>query len=125
MWSLIINNVFFYCFLSGIIKTKAVLDIETKSHYWLTVFAQDHGVVPLFSSVEVSENFYFCSQQQTQPAFQRSDAIKSTRTSITNFLIEFIIKCDQLITYVFKRFQHKALVPSFGFIKLQRTFAEF
>jgi protocadherin Fat 1/2/3 len=37
----------------GVIKTSAVLDIETKSHYWLTVFAQDHGVVPLYSSVEV------------------------------------------------------------------------
>ncbi|KAH0811930.1 hypothetical protein GEV33_010859 [Tenebrio molitor] len=36
-----------------VIKTSAVLDIETKSHYWLTVFAQDHGVVPLYSSVEV------------------------------------------------------------------------
>ncbi|XP_044259253.1 fat-like cadherin-related tumor suppressor homolog isoform X2 [Tribolium madens] len=37
----------------GIIRTLAVLDIETKSHFWLTVFAQDHGVVPLYSSVEV------------------------------------------------------------------------
>lgn len=44
----------YFDFFAGIIKTKAVLDIETKSHYWLTVFAQDHGVVPLFSSVEVS-----------------------------------------------------------------------
>ncbi|XP_019772654.2 fat-like cadherin-related tumor suppressor homolog isoform X8 [Dendroctonus ponderosae] len=37
----------------GVIKTTAILDIETKDHYWLTVFAQDHGVVPLFSSVEI------------------------------------------------------------------------
>ncbi|XP_076257504.1 FAT atypical cadherin kugelei isoform X3 [Rhynchophorus ferrugineus] len=37
----------------GVIKTTAILDIETKSHYWLTVFAQDHGVVPLFTSVEI------------------------------------------------------------------------
>ncbi|XP_050293822.1 fat-like cadherin-related tumor suppressor homolog isoform X3 [Anthonomus grandis grandis] len=37
----------------GVIKTTAILDIETKTHYWLTVFAQDHGVVPLFSSVEI------------------------------------------------------------------------
>ncbi|XP_049820796.1 fat-like cadherin-related tumor suppressor homolog isoform X5 [Aethina tumida] len=37
----------------GNLKTSAVLDIETKSHYWITVFAQDHGVVPLFSSVEI------------------------------------------------------------------------
>ncbi|CAG9766743.1 unnamed protein product [Ceutorhynchus assimilis] len=38
---------------NGVIKTTAILDIETKTHYWLTVFAQDHGVVPLFSSVEI------------------------------------------------------------------------
>ncbi|XP_060526655.1 fat-like cadherin-related tumor suppressor homolog isoform X2 [Cylas formicarius] len=37
----------------GIIRTTAILDVETKNHYWLTVFAQDHGVVPLYSSVEV------------------------------------------------------------------------
>ncbi|KAK9874634.1 hypothetical protein WA026_005462 [Henosepilachna vigintioctopunctata] len=37
----------------GIIKTLAVLDAETKTHYWLTVFAQDRGVIPLFSSVEI------------------------------------------------------------------------
>uniref|UniRef100_A0A6P7HA64 Protocadherin Fat 3-like n=1 Tax=Diabrotica virgifera virgifera TaxID=50390 RepID=A0A6P7HA64_DIAVI len=37
----------------GSIRTLAVLDIETKSHYWITVFAQDHGIIPLVSSVEV------------------------------------------------------------------------
>ncbi|KAK2579809.1 hypothetical protein KPH14_008690 [Odynerus spinipes] len=37
----------------GNIRTKAVLDVETKSGYWLTVYAQDHGVVPLSSSLEV------------------------------------------------------------------------
>uniref|UniRef100_A0A1Y1MVJ3 Fat-like cadherin-related tumor suppressor homolog n=1 Tax=Photinus pyralis TaxID=7054 RepID=A0A1Y1MVJ3_PHOPY len=37
----------------GVIRTLCVLDIETKPHYWLTVYAQDHGVVPLYSSVEV------------------------------------------------------------------------
>lgn len=41
-------------FVAGCIKTTAILDIETRDHYWLTVFAQDHGIVPLFSSVEVS-----------------------------------------------------------------------
>ncbi|XP_051157574.1 fat-like cadherin-related tumor suppressor homolog [Leptopilina boulardi] len=35
------------------IKTKAVLDVETKRGYWLTVYAQDHGVVPLSSKQEV------------------------------------------------------------------------
>ncbi|XP_066149601.1 fat-like cadherin-related tumor suppressor homolog isoform X2 [Euwallacea fornicatus] len=38
---------------NGSIKTTAILDVETKDHYWLTIFAQDHGVIPLFSSVEV------------------------------------------------------------------------
>lgn len=37
----------------GVIRTLSVLDIETKSHYWITVYAQDHGVVPLFSTVEI------------------------------------------------------------------------
>ncbi|XP_017769468.1 PREDICTED: fat-like cadherin-related tumor suppressor homolog isoform X4 [Nicrophorus vespilloides] len=38
---------------AGVIRTLSVLDFETKPHYWLTVFAQDHGVVPLYSSVEI------------------------------------------------------------------------
>ncbi|KAF4525613.1 hypothetical protein B566_EDAN001212, partial [Ephemera danica] len=31
----------------------AVLDRESKKHYWLTVYAQDHGVVPLHTRLEV------------------------------------------------------------------------
>lgn len=45
--------------VTGTIKTSAVLDVETKDHFWLTVFAQDHGVVPLYSSVEVRYNQSF------------------------------------------------------------------
>ena len=30
-----------------------VLDRETATHYWLTVYAQDHGLVPLNSRIEV------------------------------------------------------------------------
>ncbi|XP_067842908.1 protocadherin Fat 1a isoform X2 [Heptranchias perlo] len=37
----------------GIIKTAELLDRETTSHYWLTVYATDLGVVPLFSFIEV------------------------------------------------------------------------
>ncbi|XP_068083906.1 fat-like cadherin-related tumor suppressor homolog [Anabrus simplex] len=37
----------------GNIRTMVPLDLETKSHYWLTVFAQDHGVVPLHARLEV------------------------------------------------------------------------
>lgn len=40
--------------VAGNIRTKAVLDVETKRGYWLTVYAQDHGVVPLSSSLQVS-----------------------------------------------------------------------
>ncbi|XP_076376857.1 FAT atypical cadherin kugelei isoform X4 [Megalopta genalis] len=36
----------------GNIRTRAVLDVESKRGYWLTVFAQDHGVVPLSSSLQ-------------------------------------------------------------------------
>ncbi|CAG9825597.1 unnamed protein product [Phaedon cochleariae] len=37
----------------GIITTLATLDVETKSHYWITVYAQDRGIFPLFSTAEV------------------------------------------------------------------------
>nr|XP_018896045.1 PREDICTED: fat-like cadherin-related tumor suppressor homolog isoform X2 [Bemisia tabaci] len=37
----------------GVIRTLAPLDAESKPHYWLTVFAYDHGVVPLHSRLEV------------------------------------------------------------------------
>ncbi|GLV44546.1 kugelei [Carabus blaptoides fortunei] len=37
----------------GWIRTSATLDVETKAHYWLTVVAQDHGVIPLRSSIQV------------------------------------------------------------------------
>lgn len=39
--------------VSGNIKTKVMLDVESKRGYWLTVYAQDHGVVPLSSSLQV------------------------------------------------------------------------
>ncbi|XP_077287800.1 fat-like cadherin-related tumor suppressor homolog [Arctopsyche grandis] len=37
----------------GELRTLAILDAETRSHYWLTVCAQDQGVVPLYSCVKV------------------------------------------------------------------------
>lgn len=46
-----------FSFIAGNIRTKAVLDIETKNGYWLTVYAQDHGVVPLNSNLQVC---FFC-----------------------------------------------------------------
>ncbi|XP_043267899.1 fat-like cadherin-related tumor suppressor homolog isoform X3 [Venturia canescens] len=38
---------------AGNIRTKAVLDVEAKSGYWLTIYAQDHGVVPLNSKLQM------------------------------------------------------------------------
>ncbi|XP_051784464.1 protocadherin Fat 1a isoform X3 [Erpetoichthys calabaricus] len=38
---------------SGVIRTQDLLDHETTSHYWLTVYSSDQGVVPLFSFIEV------------------------------------------------------------------------
>lgn len=46
--------VFLAFFFLGQIKTSAVFDVESKPHYWLTIYAQDHGVVPLSSRLEVS-----------------------------------------------------------------------
>ncbi|XP_075054823.1 protocadherin Fat 3 isoform X5 [Mixophyes fleayi] len=38
---------------TGVIYTADVLDKETTDSYWLTVYATDRGVVPLFSTIEV------------------------------------------------------------------------
>ncbi|XP_072332549.1 protocadherin Fat 3-like isoform X2 [Scyliorhinus torazame] len=38
---------------TGVINTADVLDRETTASYWLTVYATDRGVVPLFSSIEI------------------------------------------------------------------------
>lgn len=38
---------------AGIIRTLTPLDRETVPHYWLTVCAQDHGLVPRHSCVQV------------------------------------------------------------------------
>nr|XP_032655849.1 protocadherin Fat 1 isoform X1 [Chelonoidis abingdonii] len=37
----------------GVIETADLLDRETTSHYWLTVYATDQGVVPLSSFIEI------------------------------------------------------------------------
>ncbi|MBN3316900.1 FAT3 protein, partial [Atractosteus spatula] len=38
---------------SCIIYTTDMLDRETKDSYWLTVYATDHGVVPLYTAIEI------------------------------------------------------------------------
>ncbi|KAM4700502.1 protocadherin Fat 3 isoform 2-T2 [Discoglossus pictus] len=38
---------------TGVISTADVLDKETTQSYWLTVYATDRGVVPLFCTIEV------------------------------------------------------------------------
>ncbi|XP_032512432.2 fat-like cadherin-related tumor suppressor homolog isoform X2 [Danaus plexippus] len=38
---------------TGVIRSQTPLDRETTAHYWLTVCAQDHGLVPRHSCVEV------------------------------------------------------------------------
>ncbi|XP_051506018.1 protocadherin Fat 1-like [Myxocyprinus asiaticus] len=38
---------------SGIIRTQEILDRETTSHYWLTIYATDQAIVPFSSIVEV------------------------------------------------------------------------
>ncbi|XP_060800580.1 fat-like cadherin-related tumor suppressor homolog isoform X2 [Amyelois transitella] len=41
---------------AGVIRTLTPLDRETTPHYWLTVCAQDHGLVPRHSCVQVYIN---------------------------------------------------------------------
>lgn len=40
-------------FSTGVIETSDRLDRESTSHYWLTVYATDQGVVPLASFIEI------------------------------------------------------------------------
>lgn len=43
----------FLHFLVGVITAADILDRETTGSYWLTVYATDRGVVPLYSTLEV------------------------------------------------------------------------
>lgn len=40
-------------FSLGVITAADILDRETTGSYWLTVYATDRGVVPLYSTIEV------------------------------------------------------------------------
>lgn len=40
-------------YVVGIIRTSRVLDCESTSHYWLTIYATDRGLVPLHTRHEV------------------------------------------------------------------------
>jgi len=42
-----------FCFSAGVIYTADILDRETTRSYWLTVYATDHGVIPLYTTIEV------------------------------------------------------------------------
>ncbi|KAG8293581.1 hypothetical protein J6590_013727 [Homalodisca vitripennis] len=71
--------------VTGHIKTLAVLDAETKAHYWLTVYAQDHGVAPLSSRLELEQfidRFEIICPEQF--GFRRD---KSTIDAVTNLFI--------------------------------------
>ena len=53
MISLMFSLFVFFFSTTGIIRTRAVLDRVSQPHYWLTVVAQDHGIVALSASIEV------------------------------------------------------------------------
>ncbi|XP_059502533.1 protocadherin Fat 3a isoform X2 [Stegostoma tigrinum] len=64
---------------TGVINTADVLDRETTSSYWLTVYATDYGVVPLFSSIEIyieiediNDNAPICSQPIYHPSIMEN-----------------------------------------------------
>lgn len=45
---------YIFCgYIVGIIRTTRVLDCESASHYWLTIYATDRGLVPLHARHEV------------------------------------------------------------------------
>ncbi|XP_072433894.1 protocadherin Fat 3-like isoform X4 [Chiloscyllium punctatum] len=64
---------------TGVISTSDVLDRETTASYWLTVYATDYGVVPLFSSIEIyieiediNDNAPICSQPIYHPSIMEN-----------------------------------------------------
>ena len=48
-----INFLSFLVFCTGSIFTKERLDRETIPHFWLTVYAQDHGAIPKHAVIQV------------------------------------------------------------------------
>nr|XP_022919754.1 fat-like cadherin-related tumor suppressor homolog isoform X3 [Onthophagus taurus] len=90
---------------NGTIKTATVLDVETKSHYWITVFAQDHGVVPLFSSVEIyiavenendniplsKEAVYYATVPEESPPGRPVIQVEATDNDVNDTEIEYKI----------------------------------
>ena len=67
-----------------------MLDVETKRGYWLTVYAQDHGVVPLASSLQV------CTLQMMFEELLNSLGIRALGQIYFTFLyVEDIERCTQ------------------------------
>ena len=63
------------CVLTGTIRTRQVFDRETSSHFWLTVYAQDSGLVPQFGRLEVLvlvEDVNDNVPQSVEPAYYAS-----------------------------------------------------
>lgn len=91
------------CFSAGVIYTADILDRETTRSYWLTVYATDHGVVPLYTTIEVyievedvndnapltSEPIYYPAVMENSPKdvsviqIQAQDADSSTNEKLT------------------------------------------
>ena len=62
-------------FPPGVIQTTEELDRESTPHYWLTVYAQDHGAIPLHSVVQVFIEVLDINDNAplpTQPVFRAS-----------------------------------------------------
>lgn len=69
-----------FLLISGTIRTMAVLDLESKPHYWLTVCAQDQAVVPLHSCVQVSISTNLLSYNLFYIFFARVQHLKEQKT---------------------------------------------
>lgn len=81
-----------FVFVAGNISTLAALDRESKSRYWLSVYAQDHGVAPLHSRVEVSVNSNYCvtlsigTSIAKVPLFARNESVPGANTLFCQLL---------------------------------------
>lgn len=66
------------------------MDRETASHYWLTVYAQDRGVVPLHSRLDVFievEDLNDNIPQTIEPAYYAS-VVENSKAGVTVVKIE-------------------------------------
>ncbi|XP_076467657.1 protocadherin Fat 1-like [Babylonia areolata] len=89
--------------VNGTIRTCQVFDRETSTHFWLTVFAQDEGLVPLFGRLDVLvtiEDVNDNLPQSMEPAYYA--AVQENSQSIDNVVQIFARDGDHNLEQVLR-----------------------